>query len=360
MPFCALAQQHYTIAGTVKNVKSPAITYLYYQEDGKMHKDSAVVVDGIFKMQGTVGVPLKAFVLLAQGGKNINYAPNPDQVGIYLENGTINVEAADSLVNAKISGTPLNMDQQAMVDALFGFNKIENQLNAAYKNAQGKEDEMAKIKKSFLEMNEKRESAREAYINSHLNSLVSLNLLRATVNPNEKLERAQRLFAKLTPEVQTTKAAVAYQKLMNEAKALTVGGTAPDFTLKNVDDVDVSLSSFKGKYVLIDFWASWCVPCRKENPNVIRAFKQFKDKNFTVLGVSLDGGNNAKDKWTKAIEADGLSWEQVSDLQGWNSAVAKMYKVTSIPANFLLDPNGKIIGRNLQGKELTDKLSQVL
>ena len=119
----------------------------------------------------------------------------------------------------------------------------------------------------------------------------------------------------------------------------------------------VSLSSFKGKYVLLDFWASWCGPCRGENPNVVAAYERFKGNNFTILGVSLD---NKKDAWEQAIKEDGLTWTQVSDLKGWSSSAATLYAVQSIPSNFLIDPTGKIIARNLRGSELEEMLQQIL
>jgi peroxiredoxin len=145
-------------------------------------------------------------------------------------------------------------------------------------------------------------------------------------------------------------------KMAADAKFGAVGTLAPDFMQKDVSGKDVKLSSFRGKYVLLDFWASWCGPCRQENPNVVNAFNQYKEKNFTVLGVSLD---RARDPWLKAIQDDKLTWTQLSDLKFWSNEVAVQYKIQSIPQNYLIDPDGKIVGKNLRGEQLRLKLENI-
>jgi len=137
-----------------------------------------------------------------------------------------------------------------------------------------------------------------------------------------------------------------------------VGSPAPAFTRPDLDGKPVSLKSFSGKVVLVDFWASWCGPCRRENPNVVKVFNKFKDKNFTILSVSLDQPTG-REKWLEAIHKDGLTWTHVSDLKYWDNAVAKQYAIRAIPQNFLLDPQGKIIAKNLRGEDLDAKLTEV-
>lgn len=138
---------------------------------------------------------------------------------------------------------------------------------------------------------------------------------------------------------------------------VSLGNVAPELTMNDVNDKPFSLSQLRGKYVLIDFWASWCAPCRDENPNVVAAYNQFKDKNFTVLGVSLDKN---KEAWIAAIKEDKLNWHQISDLQYWNSAAIPLYRFDGIPYNVLIDPQGKIIAADLRGSALQRKLAELI
>ncbi|MEP7373606.1 MAG: TlpA disulfide reductase family protein [Chitinophagaceae bacterium] len=174
---------------------------------------------------------------------------------------------------------------------------------------------------------------------------------------NELVERSAAKF----PSHQGTaaiKASLA-QQMQKEVGASWVGKEAPDFAMPDVNGKEVKLSSFKGKYVLVDFWASWCGPCRAENPNLVKAYNQFKDKNFTVLGVSLDRPGQ-KDKWMKAISDDQLAWTNISELQDWSSSVVSLYGFDGIPFNILVDPQGKVIAEKLRGRLLEEKLGQVL
>ncbi|RAJ87645.1 peroxiredoxin [Chitinophaga dinghuensis] len=195
------------------------------------------------------------------------------------------------------------------------------------------------------------------YVKAHPKSIASvwlmLNELRNRVQPDTFKE----LFTGLDKTVQNSKYGEMATAYIKSAYRNAVGVTAEDFVQEDVKGTLVKLSSYKGKYVLVDFWASWCGPCRQENPNVVKAYNKYKDKNFTILGVSLDEN---KDRWLGAITQDGLAWTQVSDLKGWGNEVAVQYGIQSIPSNFLVDPNGKIIARNLRGEALEAKLAELL
>jgi peroxiredoxin len=146
-------------------------------------------------------------------------------------------------------------------------------------------------------------------------------------------------------------------KLLNADKITAMGAPAPNFTQNDVNGKAVSLSDYKGKYVLVEFWASWCSPCRAESPNLLKQYAAFKDKGFEILGVSVDSD---KAKWLDAIKKDGLTWPQISDLKGWDNEARKVYGISGVPANFLVNPEGKIIGSHLVGDALNKKLAELL
>jgi peroxiredoxin len=197
-----------------------------------------------------------------------------------------------------------------------------------------------------------------AYLTANPGSPIALHAIRQIAGWDIKADEVEPLFSLLPEKTKNLPSAKDLMQKVTIARKTGIGQQAMDFTQNDTSGNPVTLSSFRGNYVLIDFWASWCGPCRAENPNVVKAYEQYKGKGFQVIGISLDQAN-ARDKWLKAIHEDQLTWTQVSDLKFWKNAVAVQYGIQAIPQNFLIDPAGKIIAKNLRGEDLVAKLERI-
>jgi len=237
--------------------------------------------------------------------------------------------------------------------------KIKEEQDTASPAQQNTAEFQNAMQAKHKELQVQQKATLKIFILSNPDSYLSLLALYSVAGPSPDPSEVDPLYNSLSDRLKATETARNLKKSLDGLRNTAIGVTAPDFTQNDVNGAPVKLSSFRGKYVLLDFWASWCGPCRQENPNVVKAYNKYKDKNFTIVGVSLDRPNG-KAAWLAAIQNDGLNWTQVSDLKFWSNEVAALYSITSIPANFLIDPNGKIIARDLRGDDLENKLEEVL
>lgn len=362
LPVAAMAQSGaFTIKGKIGSVNAPAKAYIQYRKDGKTIMDSAVVKNGEFEFKGDVAAPSQGYVLLNKKGDAMNKTRDYQQ--IYFEAGTISItNTADSLGTASVGGTPTNVENQAYKLANKPVTEAYASISAKMKAATPAQRESAEFKKEIEEIEKKADEQGDAinkkFVKQYPKSLISLNLISSLAYGMDYAEIAP-LYASLAPSVKNSEAGKKMGEQLEKMKVVAIGAVAPDFAMADTAGNMVKLSSLRGKYVLVDLWASWCGPCRQENPNVVRTFNKYKDRNFTVLGVSLDRPD-AKDKWLAAIKKDGLTWTHVSDLKFWDNEVAKAWGVRAIPQNFLLDPNGKVVAKNLRGDALDAKLGAIL
>jgi peroxiredoxin len=348
----ATITNQYEISGTMANADSSWII-LQKRDNGAWIKiDSSQIIAGAFNISGgRVDMPELHYLKVAD---NRNYTR------LFLENSNITFNGdLDSLDNVVISGSTIHAKYEAYQEGEKPFNDRISELYPKYDLADSLGDkEMEKeLDEQYEAISDEHKTYTMQVIAENSDNNLGPYLATATFFNDEDAADLDQVLAGFDSTLNKSTYVQKLTKMATTWKLVSVGQPSVNFTQNDSTGSPISLDSFKGQYVLIDFWASWCGPCRQENPNVVRIYNDLHDKGFEILGVSFD---TSREKWLKAITDDQLTWPHVSDLEGWSNAVGKLYGVRSIPHTVLIDKEGTILAKNIRGDELREKLEELL
>ncbi len=346
---------------------SEAKVFVRYFVGQKLKIDSVSLNSSNVAYKGQIDEPTQVILFYSKDGTSFFHRKGGpmQRLTFYVDPLEANTEIVikDPFESSIVKGGQLQAAYRKYQDYLHSYEQqlIAQQSKRAdlYQDKNRNEEALRQVSTEIEKIEELRVQAQCKFIVENPDNYFSLLALQEVARYGSDVSQIEPLFLKLSVNLRKTTIGEKLEGEILLAKKLGIGQPAPDFGQLTPDGRLLKLSDFKGKYVLLDFWASWCGPCRAENPHLVEIYKQFKGPAFEILGISLDKPGK-KDNWTKAVEQDGLKWPQISDLNGWQNNAAQLYGIQAIPQNYLISPEGKIVGINLKGKQLTDKLTELI
>lgn len=353
---CKTESNTYDLEGTSIGLEDGTKIFVYQVLDDNQPKiiDTLVVNKGSFSSTYPKSDILAMNYLNVENSKaNIIFFPENVDLKVTIDK--------DDILNAEVKGGKQNELYSSYIKKINEFNEQKKKNIAAYRKAREKKDDEAasEIQKNNIRITNEASHFKKDFVTKNNNSLFSTLLLIDMLNSKEiNAAETQEILDNLSPKIAASSYVTKIKESLSKIKKADVGAMAPDFSAPNPEGEVISLKDAMGKYTIIDFWASWCKPCRRENPNVVRVYNKYHDKGLNIISISLDK-ESQKQRWIQAIKDDKLSWTNISNLKFWREPIALQYNVRSIPATFLIDSEGKIIAKNLRGLALENKMKEL-